>query len=150
MAARNPRQLALDYLAAHRVMTLATQGEDGIWAAPVFYASQQFELTFLSAAHTRHIRHLDANPLAAAAIYEQQQDWTAIRGIQLEGKVSRLAGAEQAAAIARYLARFPAVKSDPDLAPALARVNWYRLRPRRLYFVDNSQGLGHRDEIELP
>jgi hypothetical protein len=32
---------------------------------------------------------------------------------------------------------------------ALKKVNWYRLRPERLFFVDNSQGFGHRDEISL-
>jgi uncharacterized protein len=150
MAARDPRQLALDYLASQHVMTLATQGEDGVWAAPVFYVHRTFDLYFLSADHTRHVRHLDDKPLAAAAIYEQQHEWAAIRGVQLEGLVTRLAGAERAAAIARYLARFPSVGTEPALARALPRVSWFRLRPRRLYFVDNSQGLGHRDEVALP
>jgi len=27
-------------------------------------------------------------------------------------------------------------------------VRWYRLEPQRLYFIDNSRGFGHRDEIE--
>jgi uncharacterized protein YhbP (UPF0306 family) len=30
------RDRALDYLAEHRVMTLATQGPEGLWAADVF------------------------------------------------------------------------------------------------------------------
>jgi uncharacterized protein len=149
MAERDPRQLALVYLASQHVMTLATQGNDGVWAAPIFYAQREFDLYFLSADHTRHIRHIEENPVVAAAIYEQQHDWTAIRGIQLEGEVSRLTGAVLAAAIARYLARFPSVATEPELASALPRVSWFRLRPHRLFFVDNSQGLGHRDEILL-
>jgi uncharacterized protein len=149
MAERDRRQLALVYLASQHVMTLATHGEDGTWAAPVFYAQREFDLYFLSADHTRHIRHIGENPLAAAAIYEQQHDWTAIRGIQLEGEVKRLGGAERAAAIARYLVRFPTVASEPALANAVTRVGWFRLRPSRVFFVDNSQGLGHRDEILL-
>jgi hypothetical protein len=28
-------------------------------------------------------------------------------------------------------------------------VNWYRLRPERVYFIDNSKGFGQRDEIIL-
>jgi hypothetical protein len=32
---------------------------------------------------------------------------------------------------------------------ALAKVNWYVLRPEKLFFIDNSLGLGHRDEIAL-
>jgi uncharacterized protein len=150
MEARDPRQLALAYLAAHHVMTLATSGSDGVWAAPVFYAHHEFTIYFLSASHTRHVRHLSENPYAAAAVHEQDKDWTAIRGIQLEGAVTQLAGAKRAAAIARYVARFPYISTERELAAAFARMSWFELRPERLYFIDNSQGLGHRDEVRLP
>jgi hypothetical protein len=33
---------------------------------------------------------------------------------------------------------------------ALKRVNWYHLTPQQFYFIDNSKGFGHRDEVELP
>jgi hypothetical protein len=41
--------------------------------------------------------------------------------------------------------------SSPTAAieAALQRVSWYSLEPERLYFVDNTQGFGHRDEIAL-
>jgi len=29
------------------------------------------------------------------------------------------------------------------------KVDWYELRPSRLYLIDNSLGLGHRDEVAL-
>ena len=46
------------------------------------------------------------------------------------------------------LARFDFVgRPVATIERALARVNWYELRPRRLYVVDNAQGFGHRDEI---
>jgi uncharacterized protein len=147
--ARDPRRLALAYVAAHHVMTLATSGEDGVWAAPVFYAHHDFDLFFLSADHTRHVRHIVRNPRAAAAIHDQESDWTAIQGIQLEGIVTRLQGAARAKVIARYAARFPYISANPELSAAFTRVSWFRLRPERLYFVDNSQGLGHRDTVAL-
>ncbi len=31
----------------------------------------------------------------------------------------------------------------------LAKVRWYRIVPQKMYFIDNSFGLGNRDEIEL-
>ena len=40
-------QQAAAYLAGHHVMTLATQGADGPWAAAVFYASDGASLIFL-------------------------------------------------------------------------------------------------------
>jgi uncharacterized protein YhbP (UPF0306 family) len=149
--ARDPRRLALDYLAGHNVMTLATSGADGVWAAAVFYASAGFDLFFISAGHTRHGQNLAANPRAAAAIHEDYADWMAIRGVQLEGGVVLLAGHEQQAAMAVYQAKFPyvAAPADERMRAALPRMGWYRLRPVRLYWIDNSQGLGHRDEIDL-
>jgi uncharacterized protein YhbP (UPF0306 family) len=148
--AGDARQRALEYLAAHHVMTLATQGDDGVWAAAVFYAHDGFDLYFLSAHSTRHARHFLVQPRVAAAIHEDYDDWRVIRGIQLEGDVIPLDGAERDAAITRYRARFPFVATAGELAAALARVSWFRLRPARLYFVDNSLGIGHRDEVLLP
>lgn len=144
------RANALAYLAAHHVMTLATTGPDGVWAAAVFYASDGFDLFFLSAGHTRHSQNMAQNPNAAATIQEDYHDWPTIQGIQIEGDVQLLDGAARDEAIRLYQAKYPFVSPDnPALGPALAKVNWYRLRPRRLYFIDNRKGLGHRDEIDL-
>jgi hypothetical protein len=144
------REKALAYLAQHTVMSLATYGDRGLWAAAVFYASDGFDLYFLSAGHTRHGRNLSDNPRAAATIQENYVDWPAIQGIQLEGVVTQLAGVQQAAAIARYLAKFSFLAQAGEAVQGqLTKVNWYRLRPDRLYFVDNSLGFGHRDEIEM-
>jgi uncharacterized protein len=144
------RQAALDYLQSHQVMTLATTGPDGIWAAAVFYVNDLFDLIFLSAGHTRHGRNLSARPDVAATIQEDYRDWPAIQGIQLEGKVHQLTGAERATAVRQYEGKYPFVATAaPAIQSALQRVNWYRLAPTRLYFIDNSQGLGHRDEVAL-
>ena len=32
---------------------------------------------------------------------------------------------------------------------ALAKINWYVCVPSRMFFIDNSLGLGHRDEIAI-
>jgi uncharacterized protein YhbP (UPF0306 family) len=140
---------ALAYLESHWVMTLATTGPDGPWAAAVFYASQGFRLVFLSAGHTRHARNLAGAGQAAAAIHEEVRDWTAIQGLQLEGQVIRLQGDERERAMALYGRKFPFIGGEATLQAALARASWYRLSPDRLYFIDNSRGLGHRDEIDL-
>ena len=144
------RGRALAYVARHHVMTLATQGPQGVWAAAVFYAHDDFRFVFLSAGHTRHAQNIAAAPEVAATIQSDYDDWTAIKGIQLEGTVEQLEGARCSAALALYAARFNFVAQPvAAIERALARVNWYELRPRRLYFVDNSQGFGHRDEIGL-
>ena len=142
-----PRDAALAYLAAHNVLTLATNGPLGLWAAAVFYVNADFDLYFLSAGHTRHAQNCAAQPQVAATVQEDYRDWPSIKGIQLEGLVTLLTDAERAAAIAVYQAKYPFVAHDPLLSLAVERVNWYRLTPQRLYWIDNSQGFGHRAQI---
>lgn len=150
MATSAPRRAALSFLERHHVLTLATNGPEGLWAAAVFYASEAFELLFLSAGHTRHAQNLVARPRVAGTIQEDTGDWQAIQGIQLEGLVRPLHGGERAAAIARYQVKYPFLaEAPPEIEAALGRVNWYRLVPHRLYWIDNRQGFGHRDEIDL-
>ncbi len=146
----NVRQQALDYLARHHVMTLATTGPDGVWAAAVFYANEGFDLLFLSAGHTRHAQNMALQGQVAATIQEDYHDWQAIKGIQCAGEVVELTGQRQETAVARYMQKFPFLKlAPPPIQAALRKVNWYRLQPHRLYFIDNSKGFGHREEIFL-
>jgi len=144
------RSLALDYLNSHHVLTLATHGSEGLWAAAVFYASAGFDLYFLSAGHTRHARNIATSLHVAATIQEDYADWAAIKGIQLEGTVRLLEGREREAAIALYSKKYSFLTQPISVVEkALARVNWYCLSPSRLYFVDNSRGFGKRDEVKL-
>lgn len=144
------RQAALDYLANHQVMTLATQGNEGLWAAAVFYVHDGFSFYFLSAGHTRHARNIASQPRVAATIQEDYRDWADIKGIQLAGIVTQLRDDGRYAAIDLYLQKYPFVgEGNSQLQNALDKVNWYKLEADRLYFIDNSKGLGHRDEIEL-
>ena len=147
------RQSIADYLAGHHVMTLATQGADGPWAAAVFYASDGNRLLFLSSPTSRHCRNLVQDPRCSATIHENYDDWRQIKGIQLEGVVIEPHGEEQRHARWLYTQRFPIVgnlaAAPAALISALARVRWYILLPKRIYFIDNSRGLGHREQIDL-
>jgi uncharacterized protein YhbP (UPF0306 family) len=144
------RSAALDYLARHQVMTLAVHSADSVWAAAVFYVNLDFSLFFLSAGHTRHAQYLATNPWAAATIQEDYDDWQAIKGIQLEGTVHLLSGAAQRKAIDLYGKKYPFVgKARGAMATALAKVNWYQITPVRFYYIDNSRGFGHREEVPI-
>ena len=146
-------QAVTDYLAGHHVMTLATQGAEGPWAAAVFYAGDGCSLIFLSSPASRHCRNLVLDPRCAATIQEDYVDWAVIKGIQLEGRVEELQGPEEIRARKLYGEKFPVIgagtKAVPAIAQALAKVRWFRLVPRSLCFIDNSQGFGHREEIDL-
>ena len=60
------REQALAYIQTHQVMTLATIGDEGVWATAVFYANIDFNLYFLSAPHTRHAQNFQHQKLIAA------------------------------------------------------------------------------------
>jgi uncharacterized protein YhbP (UPF0306 family) len=149
--ASDPRQAALAYLGQHHVMTLATNGPDGVWAAAVFYVNDGFDLYFLSAGNTRHAGNMAISPRVAATLQEDYADWSVIQGIQLAGEVFQLSGRKRLRAITLYRTKFPFLAQAPAaIKSAFEKVNWYWLRPYQLYFVDNSQGFGHRDEIIVP
>lgn len=140
------------WLVGHHVMTLATQGPDGPWAAAVFYAlDADGALLFLSAPRSRHCTDLAADARCAATVQDQPEDWMAIRGLQMSGRVEPVAAAAVAAARERYARRFPFMRAGAGLpltlAQALNKVSWFRFVPERLRLVDNSLGFGHRDEI---
>jgi len=109
-----------------------------------------FDFLFLSAGHTRHGRNLAQNPRAAAAVQEDYADWAEIKGVQCEGDVVLLEGMARETAVTCYSQKYPFLQYAPtSIRTALLHVNWYRLHPNRLYFVDNSKGFGRREEIEL-
>ncbi len=152
----NDRQLSArvrHYLRAHNVATLATCNGDDLWAAAVFYVCEGSSLYFLSSVTSRHALNLAANPRVALTVQEDYADWLDIKGVQLEGEVIELAGQEEDRARKLYGEKFPVVgllaKAPAAIVKALAKVRWYKVVPRRLYFIDNSQGLGHRDEVDL-
>lgn len=130
------------------MLSLAVTDAGGPWAAAVFYASDGFRCLFVSSPDTRHARALDADPRAAATVNEQPEDWTQIRGLQLEGRVRRLSGLAHAAALARYFARFASVSADPRLAGALRKAGMYEFVPDRVFLIDNRR-FGQRVEIDL-
>jgi uncharacterized protein len=144
---------ALAYLHDHNVMTLATTGPQGLWAAAVFYVNDGFTVYFLSAPSSRHSLNIEAQPTVSATIQEDYKDWREIKGIQLEGETRRIEGSEQAVAIARYGLKFPIVgnlaSAPTEIVKALSRIVWYKVVLTRLYFIDNTLGLGHRDEVPL-
>jgi uncharacterized protein len=146
-----PEARALEYLASHRVMTLATHGDEGPWAAAVFYANVGFDLYFISSPGSRHIRNLAMASAAAATVQEDYADWRAIKGVQLEGAVEELAGEDAVRAQALYGEKFPIVQHTPatpaPIAAALDKVCWYRLAAKRAYYIDNAAGFGHRDRV---
>jgi uncharacterized protein len=148
---RGAHDTALEYLATHRVATLATHGPEGPWASAVFYVNDGLDLLFLSSPKSRHIQNIAAVSTAAAAVQEDYSEWREIQGVQLEGLVRTLSGGEAQAAREAYAAKFPIAQkthATPDpIARALERAGWYRLHVRRAYFISNREQFAQREQI---
>lgn len=149
------KQQVLAYLQSHNTMTLATCSGDRPWAATVFYASDDLELYFFSSPDARHSVNLSANPRVAVTVQEDYKDWRAIQGIQLEGRVLQLEGMiEKAKAMAVYGRKYSDVIrlfTDPGSGvfyKAFLKVRFYRIVPDKVFFIDNAQGFGKRQELD--
>jgi uncharacterized protein YhbP (UPF0306 family) len=145
----------LRYLENHNTMTLATCSAEIPWAATVFYASDDLWLYFFSAPDSRHCQNLATNARVAVTIQEDYKDWRQIKGIQLEGKVTPVDSVlEKAKALAVYARKYPDVIklfTDPSSGVfhrAFLKVKFYRVIPEKVFFIDNAQGFGKRQELD--
>jgi uncharacterized protein YhbP (UPF0306 family) len=149
------RERVLALLGEHHVMTLATVGAAGPWAAAVFYAldDSDLRLYFLSAPTSRHAENLAANPCAAATIQRDYDDWPGIRGLQIEGTVREVAREDEARVRALYQQRYPLIGGGAGvprkLLEALDRIRWYEFAPSDIHLIDNTLGFAHRERLPV-
>lgn len=138
------RERIRGYLEAHHVLTLATVDEGGPWAAALFYASDEaMNLYVLSDPATRHGRAIGQGAPVAATVHDETREWEAIKGLQLWGNA---APASHEEARVRYVEKFPFAAA---LIPAHGPHRFYQIRPRWVRLIDNSRGLGFKEEISL-
>ncbi|MBM4264481.1 MAG: pyridoxamine 5'-phosphate oxidase [Deltaproteobacteria bacterium] len=150
------KQQVYDYLKSHNTMTLATSSGDMPWASTVFYASDELRLYFFSAPESRHCQNFTSNGRVAVTIQEDYGDWREIKGVQLEGRVDLVDGIlEKTKAMAIYARKYPDVIklfSDPNSGvfyKAFLKVKFYCVTPEKLFYIDNAQGFGKRQELVL-
>lgn len=119
----------LAFLDAHHVAHLATSGEGGPHAAPVFFARVGVGITWISAPHVLHSRHLADGPAIAASVSPSAPSLGLIEGVQLRG--SATAPLDQHPLRDAWLARFPLarpmVTAAPDHRFYLLVPTWARL-----------------------
>jgi uncharacterized protein len=150
------KQQVLSYLETHNTMTLGTCSGDVPWAATVFYASDDLRLYFFSVPDSRHCQNLAANPRVAVTVQEDYHDWQKIKGIQLEGTAILVDSiAEKAKAMAVYARKYPEVirlftnPASGLFYKAFLKVKFYCVVPQRLFFIDNEEGFGKRQELVI-
>jgi len=144
----------LSYMESHNTMTLGTCRDNVPWAATVFYAGDGLRLYFFSSPDSRHCQNLAANPRVAVTIQEDYRDWRKIKGIQLEGAVTGVDSLmEKGKAMTVYARKYPEIIklfTDPASGifyQAFLKVKFYCVVPQRIFYIDNEQGFGKRQEL---
>lgn len=134
-------------LESQHTLVLATVGEDGApRSAPLYYIpGTGFRLYWMSSPRSAHSRALKRG--ASVSIFAPSEHWRAIRGLQMWGEARAVRGLrEKAQVLERYRRHFGL---GAEFAPLLSRTRLYVFEPRRVRYIDNSRGFGHKAEIEL-
>lgn len=135
-----------------RVMTLATTGDNGPWAAPVYYLYRDKQFYFFSSPDSQHIQDgLDRR--CAAAVFSTHASVEKLEGLQMSGTVLHQKTGIRAAAVAgAYARRFgiPFSGSDPlKFFQNTFHACLYVFAPDLIYYMDNRQGFGCREKVDL-
>jgi uncharacterized protein YhbP (UPF0306 family) len=147
------------FLAAQNTLTLATTNADGSpHACDLFYVLADDACYFLSDPTTRHVQNLARAPRVSATIHGASQGWQDIRGVQIVGIAARVdARAERTRAFAQYLAKYAFVRETLPNVEMLGRthevfgvIDLYKLAPRWIRWIDDTQGFGHKEEFGIP
>lgn len=152
--------LLQNFLQNQSVLTLATIDTDGPWSAPVLYAAdllkEQPSLYFLSSAASRHIKSLSESSVIAASIYAPYlDDWQAIKGLQMQGQVVKLANNQKEQFEALYFNRFPEIlriidrpssQQEEKIASAFEKSGYFVFSPTYIRITDNSDSFANRKE----
>lgn len=122
------------FVSEHHVLTLATAGEEGPYAAPLFYAYDAASRRFVFASDpgTEHARQMTASSTVAAGIYLETDTVGKIQGLQIRGNV--IAASKDDAK--HYFETFPYARM---MRPVL-----WRLEPFWMKLTDNRLGFGKK------
>lgn len=135
---------------AHRIsMAVATTSPHGSpRAADVYFVSDDnLNLYFYSDPASRHSRNIMREPRVAVAVQVESMDWHEIKGVQIEGVAARVDDpAERERAWRLICAKFPFYESFTDV---VAHLEIYRVTPKWIRWLDNSQSFGYHEEYKL-
>ncbi len=115
---RSPKVLFEDYLAASKLLQLATTHTSQPWVCSVWYAFERQEglVVFLSQNTRRHVLELLENPLVACSVVDMPLEGLGqkVRGLSFEGAVAPATRENISDWYRWYEARWPQVR---DLTP---------------------------------
>ncbi len=126
--------------------------EKGPWAVPVYYLYAHPGFYFFSNPDSRHISKGLEN-LCAAAIFKDDPQPVNLEGVQMSGTIEKCPTDSGSARIAlTYARRFEITAKAGKLLQYFKtkfHARLYRFIPDSLYYMNNRNGFGTREKIDL-
>lgn len=142
----------LELISQARVMTLATSANNHPWSAPVYYLCRDRAFYFFSSPDARHICD-GKDRQCAASIFRTHDCVENLEGLQMSGLVLEQGTGTQAVAVAAAYARQFAISfAGSDILGFFKNAfhaRLYKFVPNLVYHMDNRQGFGFRERIDL-
>lgn len=137
----------VNYLDDHRCMSLATVSpEDQPMTATASYANDGMTIYFSTGRTTAKFKNISKASNVALTVDEDYDDWGIIQGVQLRGNAKMLEGKEEVKNAQSILeCKFPQMEHMPENV----NFEFFKIEPTVAYFLDNSKGFRHRDQVVL-
>ena len=127
-------QSVSDYLASHKLLTLATASSSGRpHASPTFYVCDGTTIYFSFSPASETAHNLEENPVAAVGVADVPEDWSTAKGLQMTGSVTKCDDAEQDTAADMFLERYPFLGDGAHTTP------YFRFTPEEIHFIHNDE-----------
>lgn len=135
-----------------RVMTLATESQNGVWAAPIYFIFWSGLFYFFSSPDSRHIRE-GLSGFCGASLYIDSRQAREIQGLQMEGSLGKARGASRSLQVAAgYVKKYQLISQGNDALSFLQerfRASLYFFKPQTIYHMNNWKALGFREMVTL-
>jgi nitroimidazol reductase NimA-like FMN-containing flavoprotein (pyridoxamine 5'-phosphate oxidase superfamily) len=126
----------LDYLAAHRTLSLATASADGSpHASTMLYASDGSSVYIWARRQTTTAKHIEENPRVAFTIDDVSGDWHQGSGVQGTGSA---AAVEDGGQVVNLIGLFADKFSQSVGEDSAAGITFYKITPTQLRFIGGS------------
>ncbi len=140
---------ALDLLASHRIMTIATLRPDG-WpqATTVGYANEGMTIYFLCGPDSQKAANLARDDRVSLTIDHDTDQVMEITGLSMAAHAQRVTDQVEAdKALKLLFARYPAQTSFTMPPPPPDQIRVFRVTPKVISVLDYSKGFAHTDTI---
>lgn len=143
------KQLILDLLAQHNILTLATIREDG-WpqATTVAYVNDGLDIYVATFPESQKVGNIKKNNKVSLTVDHDYEDWNEIKGLSMAAYAEVLTDPREIQHAEELLAhKFPQLAGVA--VPEPSEVSILRLRPKVISVLNYEKGFGHTDHIEI-